>query len=48
VGVVLDRNFDDEKEGDDAYPFYVILRKNRFGRTGEYKMSIDAKTGYIS
>ena len=50
VGIILSRNFDDEREkeyANDCVPMEVILRKNRFGRTGQYDIFFNRKNGII-
>lgn len=47
VGIVLHREF--EKEGDfTEVPFQIIVRKNRFGRTGMFTHKFNTRTGHIS
>lgn len=47
VGIILNRNFEEEGEHVDV-PFQIILRKNRFGKTGMFTHSMNTNTGLIS
>ena len=46
VGLILQRNFDEEG-GEKIVPFYVYLRKNRYGMTGLFTMSFNTNTANI-
>lgn len=50
VGIILSRNFDEEAEreyANDCVPMDIILRKNRFGRTGAFQIFFNKTTGII-
>lgn len=46
VGIILHRNFDEEK-GQEIVPINVVIRKNRFGKTGDFQLSFDRSSGFI-